>query len=372
MNHDSPSSSADPFIGNAVEAALRIGAVALLVVWVFSIVKPFIVPVIWGVIIAIALFPVFNKLRRALGGRGGMAATLLTVLLLVLLIAPTVMLTNALIDNSIQLSERISEGALGIPPPSERVAGWPVIGEPIAEFWTLASNNLETALGEIKPQIVAFSKWLVGAAAGAGFGVLQFIFAIVIAGAMMANSSAGERGTRSVATRLAGAQGAGFNKLAESTIRGVATGILGVAMIQAILAGLGFLVVGVPGAGIWAVLVLILSVIQIGPFLVLLPVIIYVFSTADPTVAVLFTIWSIVVGLLDNVLKPLLMGRGIDAPILVIFIGAIGGFLSMGIIGLFVGAVVLVLGYQLFQAWLEEDATSAQRAGVETSTAQGK
>jgi predicted PurR-regulated permease PerM len=229
-----------------------------------------------------------------------------------------------------------------------------VVGEKLYALWEQASANLAETLAKLAPQFKALGSWLLSTAAGAGFAILQFLIAIVIAGVMLANSEAGGRATRAVARRLAGDQGEGFARLAEATVRSVARGILGVALIQFLLIALGFVVMDIPGAGLWALLCLILSVIQIGPFPVVLPVLIYAFSTSDTVPAVLFLIWNLFAGSVDNVLKPVLLGRGVEVPMAVIFVGAIGGFISSGIIGLFVGAVVLVLGYKLFLAWLGE------------------
>jgi len=181
------------------------------------------------------------------------------------------------------------------------------------------------------------------------------MIAIVIAGVFMAHSGGGHEAVQRVATRLIGEHGGEIADLAESTIRSVARGILGVALIQALLAGIGFFVAGVPAAGLWALLCLLLSVAQIGVLPILLPIIIYLFNTADLAVAIGFLIWSIPVALVDNILKPLLLGRGLKTPMIVIFMGAIGGFLTSGIIGLFIGAVVLALGWELLLAWLYPD-----------------
>ena len=178
---------------------------------------------------------------------------------------------------------------------------------------------------------------------------------IVIAGALLAKAAGCSQAAREFATRLAGERGTKAVELAEATVRSVALGILGVALIQTLLAGIGFLVVGVPGAGLWALLVLILAVVQLPTILILGPIIVYVFSTSSTVTAVVFAIWSILVGISDAFLKPLLMGRGVNVPMLVIFIGAIGGFMTSGIIGLFVGAIIFSLGYKLFILWLNMD-----------------
>jgi predicted PurR-regulated permease PerM len=181
----------------------------------------------------------------------------------------------------------------------------------------------------------------------------------VVSGVLLANAQAAYKVTRSLANRLFGEKGPEFQELVGSTIRGVTFGIIGVAVIQSVFAALGFLVVRLPATGLWAVFFLIAAVLQLGG-LVLIPAVIYVFATAATTNAVIFLIWCIIVGLMDNVLKPILLGRGVPVPIAVVFLGAIGGFMAMGIIGLFVGAIVLSVGYKLFLAWLEGAAVASQ------------
>jgi predicted PurR-regulated permease PerM len=227
-----------------------------------------------------------------------------------------------------------------------------VIGQPLAKFWLLASENIQSALQQLTPALKVIGSWLLSAAAGGGMTILHFVIAIIIAGILLANSSGGNRIARAITHRLADEKGDDYADLAEATVRSVANGILGVALIQSILAGLGFMVAGVPAAGLWALLCLILSIAQIGLFPVVIPIIIYLFYTADTFTAVAFLIWSIPVGLLDSILKPILLGRGVKTPMAVIFIGAIGGLLSSGVIGLFIGAVILALGYDLFLLWL--------------------
>jgi len=261
------------------------------------------------------------------------------------LVVPSILLGNSLASGARNVVNSFQSGELFIPLPPDRVAGWPLIGEPIAKAWTLASQNLEEALRQASPFLKGFGAWLLSAAAGAGLALFQFVLAILIAGALLANSAAAGRATRVVAERLAGERGLEFVGVAEQTVRSVASGILGVALIQALLAGLGFLIC------------LVFGVIQLGVVIVLIPVVIYLFSTADTVTAVGFLIWAVLVAPVDNVLKPILLGRGVDVPMLVIFVGAIGGFLNAGIIGLFIGAVVLALGYKLFLAWLAQDST---------------
>jgi predicted PurR-regulated permease PerM len=345
------------FLNRAVEAAIRIGMIAGLIVWCFMIARPFLVPIVWGAIIAVAIFHRYERLRAALGGGRIMTAVLITLLMLVLLVVPSVLLGSSLVNGARDVVNSFQSGELYIPPPPSSVAGWPLIGEPIARIWSLASQNLEEALRQASPLLKGFGAWLLGAAAGAGLALLQFVLAILIAGVLLANSGAASRAARAVAKRLAGERGLEFVGVAEQTVRSVASGILGVAFIQALLAGLGFLVAGVPAAGLLTLICLVFGVIQLGVVIVLVPVVIYLFSTADTVTAVGFLIWAILVAPVDNILKPILLGRGVDVPMLIIFVGAIGGFLNAGIIGLFIGAVVLALGYKLFLAWLAQDAT---------------
>lgn len=354
MTSSDPPNKDKAFVNRALEATIRIGLVILLLAWCFQIVRPFVIPVFWGMIIAVATYPGYHWLEKKLGARNVIAAVVITLLGLVLLIGPMVLLGGTLVDSARGLAADMSNGTLSIPPPPGKVAHWPVVGTSLYGFWSLASTNLEEALGQLGPYLKTAGAWLVTMAAGAGIGIIEFVFAIVIAGLLLANAQGGGRVADAVATRVAGERGAEFADLAQDTVRGVARGILGVALIQSILAGLGFLAIGLPAAGLLAFICLLLAVVQIGVFPVLIPVVIHVFATADTTTAVIFLIWCVFVGLIDNVLKPILLGRGARVPMVVIFVGAIGGFLASGIIGLFVGAVVLSLSYTLFLAWLNE------------------
>lgn len=353
-----PSTGEKVSLNRALEITIRIGLVLLLIAWCFQIVRPFVIPVVWGLIIAIATFPGYQRLRAAMAGRSGLAATVITTLGLVLLIGPTVLLAGTLVDGAQELAIYLAAGRLPIPPPPASVGAWPIIGAPISAFWSLASVNLEAALAQIGPQLKDVGAWLLSAAAGVGFAILQFVFAIILAGVLLAHADGGQRAAHAIATRLIGEHGPAYAALAQATIRSVARGILGVALIQSLLAGLGFLAVGLPAAGLLALICLLLSVIQVGVTPVVIPAVIYVFSDADPVTAVVFLVWCVFVTATDNLLKPILLGRGLNVPMVVIFVGAIGGFLASGIIGLFVGSVVLALGYTLFLAWLHQAPTA--------------
>ena len=343
------------FYRRAIETAIRIGLVFLLVLWCFYIIKPFLLLVLWGAIIAVAVYPLFDKLQSALGGRQKLAATLMTLFALAMLVIPSIMLSGSAIDNSQKLAEQMKEGTLSIPPPSDQVRSWPLVGEKLHSAWSLASRNLGAAISKYKEQFTEFAKWVLAAAAGAGAVLLQFIVSIIIAGMLLVSAKSGTDAVEKVSARLVGEEGGRkLAAMAGATIRSVAQGVLGVAVIQAVLAGIGLLVIGVPYAGIWTLLVLLLAIIQLPTIIILGPIIVYVFTITTPVLAVIFMIWSLLVGMSDSLLKPLLLGRGLDIPMLVILLGAIGGMIVSGIIGLFVGAVVLAVGYKLFLTWLSE------------------
>jgi len=350
-------------LSRTMEATIRIGVLVLLVAWCFEIVQPFVVSIAWGVIIAVAAQPAYTGIEAQLGDRSGLAAVVFTVLALAVLIVPTIILAGTVVESSRLLAEHLESGSLSVSPPPDAVLEWPVIGAPLYRIWQLASVNLGAALAEIGPHLKVLGGWLLDAGLGASLGILQFIVAIVIAGVLLAHAEAAGEVARAIAVRLSGERGVEFTEMSETTVRSVARGILGVALIQSLLAGLGFYVAGVPAAGLWALLCLFLAVIQIGPALVLVPMVIYVFSISDTVPATLFMIWSILVGVIDNVLRPILLGRGVKVPMVIVFIGAIGGFITSGIIGLFIGAVILSLGYELFVAWLRPHRSQAQGSG---------
>ena len=364
MSNTSKSEEDKAFHARALDAAIRISLLALLVLWCFSIVKPFILPVLWGVIMAVAIYPLFEKAHNKLGGSEKLTATLITLLALAALITPTVMLSGSMIDGSQELAENLEAGTLSIPPPSESVKDWPLVGEKLYDGWTLASTNLEAAIVKFKPQIEAAGKWFISAAAGAGAGILMFVISIIVAGVFLVYARSGSQALETVASRVLGdAFGKEFVDMAGATIRSVAQGVLGVALIQSILAGIGLLAIGVPYAGLWALLVLLLAIVQLPPLLVLGPIIVYVFSVESTVPAVIFMIWGLLISASDAFLKPLFLGRGMDIPMMVILLGAIGGMMRAGIIGLFVGAVVLAVGYSLFMAWLDHDKQGLEEQG---------
>jgi predicted PurR-regulated permease PerM len=355
MPDQNSSSQRQVFVGNSLAAAIQIGLILLLAIWCFNIIRPFIGIVAWAAIIAIAIFPLHGRLAAALGGRAKTSSVILVLIGLSILLVPAWMLTGSTIETAKAVASGLNDGTLSVPPPDVSVEEWPLVGERIFSLWSEAATGLQDMIRNHAEQLTPFSTWMLKTVAGSVAGVVGFAFSIIIAGVLLLNAGKGYEAFRGIGRRLAGERGAGFVDLTVATIRSVAKGVLGVALIQTLLAAIGLLVMQVPGAGIWAAIVLVLAVMQLPPLLVLGPVAIWVFSTAEPVPATVFLVYSLLVSFSDGILKPLLLGRGVDVPMLVILLGAIGGMISAGIIGLFTGAVVLAIGYQLFNFWLHED-----------------
>jgi predicted PurR-regulated permease PerM len=341
------------YLGRSVEVSIRIGLLIFLAVTCFVILRPFLTLTAWGIVLAIATYPVYRKLQNALNGRAGLAAALWALLLLLILIIPVALLAKTLLEGLHTLTTGLQTGTLHIPPAPPTLETWPIIGAPLKGAWNLASKSSAEVLRKFAPQIKAVIPGLLAASAAFGLTVLQFVLSILLAGVLLANARSCVAVVASLTNRLFGARGSELQQLAGATIRSVTNGILGVAFIQSVFASIGFLVAGIPGAGLWALIFLFAAVLQVGP-LVLIPAVIYMFAIASTAKAVAFLVWCIVVGLMDNILKPLLLGRGVTVPTLVVFVGAMGGFIAMGIIGLFAGAIALSLSYRLFLTWLEE------------------
>jgi len=344
------------FLKLSVEAAIRIGVLALIIIWALRIVAPFVQIVLWAIILAVATYPLYAGLARRLGGRNKVSAFFITVMALAVLLVPSWQFFGATVQEARDVAQRAEAGTLHVPPPPEGVRDWPLIGEKTYEFWSDASRNLQATLERLRPELRAFGRWTLSALAGLAGTVLQFFISILIAGVLLSTGEKGRAFSVKFATRLAGPPGEDFVRLVVATIRSVFQGVLGIALIQAALSAVGLLLIGVPAAMVWALLVLVLAVMQLPPILVLGPVMVWAFATQSTTAAIIFLVYGLLVSVSDSFLKPLLLGRGVEVPMLVILLGAIGGMIMSGIIGLFVGAVVLAVAFQLMMAWLEQDA----------------
>lgn len=338
-----------------LDVLIRAGLILALVMLCYRVFAPFLTLMIWALILAVVLYPPHQYLADRMGGRQGLAATLVVLLGIALIVVPTAVLMSSLGDSVHQLVIDVQANALEIPAPPDAVATWPVVGEKLHAIWSAAYTDLPALIQSLQPKIGDIAKTALGFVAGIGAGLLQFLAAFIIAGIIMAFGQGGGRGSVAIFQRIAGdARGAEFAKLATATIRAVAQGVIGVAFIQAIIVGLCLLVAGVPWAGVLAMIVLVLGIAQIPALLVTLPAIGYIWWRGDygNVEAIVYTLLLFVSGMADNVLKPLMLGRGVDAPMPVILLGALGGMAAGGILGMFVGATLLALGYQLFMGWV--------------------
>lgn len=339
----------------AIDLILKVGILFLVLFLCFKILKPFLGLLLWGLIIAIILFPVFQRLRGLLGERKKLSSILLTLVALSILVLPSIWLVNQLVDGVKFLADHFQSGDLYIPPPSESVADWPVIGDWLYEHWLDFSENREEMLKGFLPQIVSWGEKTLGTLANTGLGILQFAASIIIAGIFLIFFEIGSESGHKVFKKLVGERGDEFMAISLKTIRNVAAGVLGVAIIQTTLMGVGLILAGIPLAAVWIIVILIMTIAQIPVLLFNIPLVIYLFAFLDPLPAILWTLYFLVMGMIDNVLKPKIMGKGSDVPMLVIFLGALGGFAAFGFIGLFLGAIILSLAYKLYQTWVSLD-----------------
>jgi len=339
-----------------LDVLIRAGLVLVLAMLCYRIFSPFLVLMVWALILAVTLYPLHQALAARMGGRQGWAATLITLLGVALIVAPTALLLNSVGDSVHQLINDVQQDTLHIPPPKHEIAEWPVVGPKIHAYWQLAHDNLPALVKSLQPKIGELAKEALAMVASIGGGILAFVAAFIIAGIIMAFGKAGDRASRAIFARIFGFERSDeFAVLSVATIRAVAQGVIGIAFIQAILVGLCLLVAGVPLAGLLAVVVLVLGIAQVPALIVTLPAIAYLWMSGDygTGAATLYSVVLFVAGMADNVLKPLMLGRGVDAPMPVILLGALGGMVAAGILGLFAGAVLLALGYQIFMAWVD-------------------
>jgi predicted PurR-regulated permease PerM len=337
---------------------IRFSVLAILVYFSLVLVRPFITIVIWSAVLAVALYPAFGWLALRLGNRRRLAAFLITIVSLLIVIGPATWLALDLIESLRSLSERLDPSLISLPAPPEAVKSWPLIGDQIYQSWHLASINTKEALTDLAPHLKPLGSTLLRIAADGGASALQFLISIIVAGFLFCPGPSIVKSVKLLSRRLAPDRAEGFVDLAGATIRAVSQGVIGVSVLQALLAGLGLTAVGIPSASLITSAVLILGIVQIGPSVVIIPAIIWSWVTMETTTALLFTAYMMPVNLLDNILKPFVMTRGLRTPMLVIAIGVIGGTLGYGITGLFLGPIVLTVFWELIAAWVAEASPS--------------
>lgn len=335
---------------------IRIGLIAFLVVMCVRVFAPFAHLVVWALILAIALYPLHQRLVRWFGGRQGRAATFLVLAGLLLIGGPTVMLGGSFAKHVHGGYTAFENNTVSIQPPDPAVADWPLVGKRVFRAWRSAADNLPAFLKDNRAQLKNISKRVFSATANTAGSVLLFLGALIIAGIMMAHGESGSRVIQRIFCRLTDpVTGPRLQRLSTATVRSVASGVIGVAFIQALLLGLGFIMAGIPAPGVLALIAMLLGIVQLPAAIISFPAIAYLWWSGDASTTsnIVFTLYLIVAGLADNVLKPLLLGRGVEAPMPVILLGALGGMVSGGIIGMFVGAVLLAVGYQIFMDWVD-------------------
>ena len=338
-----------------LDVLIRAGLIAAMVVLCYRIFAPFISLMAWAVILAVTLYPAQQKLARKLGGKQGLAATLLVLCGIVLIVLPTAVLLVSLGGSVHDFVTSFLDNTFRTPAPSPSVAEWPVVGKKVYGLWSQASADLPSLIQNMQPRVRDLAGRALGIVSSVAVAVLMFLFSFIVAGILMAFGQSGAASTQSIFGRVMDSRhGEEFARLCTATIRAVAQGVLGVAFIQAIVVGVVLVIAGVPFPGVLAMIVLLLGIAQVPALLVTLPVIGYIWSSGTYSMAasIAYSVLLILAGMLDNVLKPLMLGRGVDAPMPVILLGALGGMATGGILGMFVGATLLALGYQIFMWWV--------------------
>jgi predicted PurR-regulated permease PerM len=343
-----------------VVLAIRLICLGLLGYWTLILIRPFLTIIIWSAIITVALYPTFYWLSGVLHGRPAVAAFTITLVTLLLMLGPATWLGLSLAESVRTLTSQFGDGTIALPPPPQTVRSWPLIGNEAYKIWDLASTNLRALLTQAAPYLKPVGGTLLGAAGSLGINLLKFIAATIVSGFLFIPGPALVESIKNVLRHLAGARGAMFVDLSGATVRVVSRGVIGIAVIQALLAGIGLIVAGVPAAGVISFLVLFLGIVQIGPSIVLIPLIIWSWFAMDATAAFVFSLYMIPVNLLDNILRPLVMAKGLATPIWLTLIGVLGGTLVHGMIGLFVGPVVLSIAWQLVVAWTRSETLASE------------
>lgn len=347
--NDAPPTLRTPWLDTAVRLALLVGLMA----WSLLIVWPFLSIGAWGAVLATALYPAHQALTRVLGGRRGVATALFAVIPLVLLAVPVFLLVGE-ISRDIRLLDALHDaGKLELPAPPDQLLGFPISGTSLHEAWQAVHDDLSSAFGMVGPHLAEFRGVVAKFASGLALLIVKLLFSLVVMAVFLHRAETAARVVRALVARAVGERADKLVSLARDTTRSVGKGIVGVALVQATLAGAGCAAAGVPAAGLLTIVALVACVAQAGPLIVMVPSLIYLFATREGITPWLFLGFTLFVATIDNVLKPLLLGKGVDAPMLVVFLGAVGGLLSQGILGLFLGPVVLVVTYQVIERWLD-------------------
>ena len=352
-----------PPAGNPSDVArttFAVLAMALLIIASLWILRPFLGPTIWATMVVVATWPMMLRVQARLGGRRALAVTFMSLLLLLLFVVPLTVAIFTIVQNSDRIVEwaKLVTGYRLTPTAPAWLAGLPLIGGQLATLWAEAvAAGLDGALERLTPYAGNLTRWFVAEVGSLGFLLLQFFMTVVIAAIMYASGEDAAGLVRRFARRLAGERGESTVQLAGDAIRGVALGVGVTAIVQSVLGGIGLAMVGVPFAGLLSALMFMLCIAQVGPVLVLAPAVVWVYWNGHIGWGTFLLVWTVIITLLDNVLRPMLIRMGADLPLLLIFAGVIGGLLAFGLVGIFVGPVVLAVGYTLLEAWMADHDT---------------
>jgi len=337
------------------DTIIRVALIGGLAVLCFQVFSPFLNLTVWSIILAITMYPVHQWLARRIGGRQGLTSIILVILGVSLIVLPTWLLMNSFADSVHRFVAAVQQSTVQIPVPREGVQQWPIVGHKIYDTWSKAHADLPALVQGMQPKIGDLARQALSIVARIGGSMLLFLASFVVANIIMAYGDSAERTSRPIFSRVAGSsRGELLANLSVATIRAVAQGVIGVAAIQALLIGLALLFAGIGVAGVLAIIALILGIAQVPALLITLPVIIYIWASGDYSTgtAIMHTIILLLTGMADNILKPMMLGRGVNVPMPVILFGALGGMAGGGILGMFVGATALALGYEIFMNWV--------------------
>ncbi|HKA21549.1 MAG TPA: AI-2E family transporter [Blastocatellia bacterium] len=354
-----------------LDVLIRASLIGGLAVLCYKVFYPFLNLMVWSTILAVTMYPLHKALSRRVSGKKWLASTILVVIGILLIVIPTALLLNSFADTVRNFIAGVQNNTLKVPAPNEGIEKVPIVGHKVFDAWSKASADLPAFVQSMQPKIGELARGALGVVASVGTGLLLFLGSFIIASIVMAYGESGARATRSIFDRVAGPnRGEALTKLCTATIRTVALGVIGVAFIQAIFIGLALLIARVPAAGILSIIAFVLGIAQVPALVVTLPAIAYIWLSGDygSGAAITFTIILLLAGLTDNVLKPLMLGRGVDVPMPVILFGALGGMASGGILGMFVGATALALGYNIFMHWVATN-PEADQASTEDEKA---
>jgi predicted PurR-regulated permease PerM len=355
--------------GDLTRTILAILCIFLLIAGSLWVLRPFLGSLIWAIMLVVATWPMLQSLERKLAGKRVLAVLVMTVGMLLLLVIPLWLAISTIAAHAegiVNLAKKFAES--GLPQPPAWVHTVPLIGEKFAGIWEqLADDGTQGLVSKAQPYAAQAGSWVLSQVGSVGGLLLQFILVVMMSAILYSTGEAAADSMRRFGYRLAGERGLSSILLAGGAIRGVALGVGVTAIVQTVLGGIGLAIAGVPFASLLSALMLMFCIAQIGPALVLFPAVGWMFWTGNTGWAIFLLVWSLIVTTLDNFLRPMLIKKGADLPLLLIFAGVIGGMLGFGLIGLFIGPVVLAVTYTLLDAWMDDDLTLAHTPGPESS-----